>query len=198
MKRGSHSLALAILGLCVLSAATASAQPTDVLKINYFANNGVAGAPDGTVRITNPGTAGEGNLCALVYVFANDQQLNECCGCLTTPDGLRTLSISKDLNSNPLTGVVQANGVIAIVSSTLNGSPCDATFPSSDASTIPALRAWATHIQNKVGTAFPITETEFSAATLSDGQFLTDLAESCRFIVRLGSGHGICTCGTGD
>ena len=90
-----------------------------------FANNGTSGAPDATVRITNPGTSigidddtapvTNGNLCAMIYVFDNDQQMTECCGCLTTPDGLRTLSVTKDLTSNPLTGVVSKNGDIKSV-----------------------------------------------------------------------------------
>jgi hypothetical protein len=57
----------------------------------YFANNTAAGAPDATVRINNPGST-NGDLCAMIYVYDSNQEMNECCGCLTTPDGLRTLS----------------------------------------------------------------------------------------------------------
>jgi len=46
-----------------------------------------------TVRSTNPGLT-YGNLCAMIYVFDNDQQLTECCGCVETHNGLRTLSVS--------------------------------------------------------------------------------------------------------
>ncbi len=191
MKRQTLTIALAILGICLLSVVSAAAQ--DVFKVNYFANNGVSGAPDATLRVTNPGTS-NGNLCAMVYVFDNDQQMAECCGCITTPDGLRTFSVKSNLTSNPLTGSVPNNGDIKIVSAAVNNSPCDAT---ANVTPTPTLRAWVTHIQNKVGTAYPITETESSDATLSAGE-LASLQADCYFVNRLGSGRGICSCGTGD
>ena len=192
MKRYMLTISLVILGLCVLGV-SASAQ--DIFKINYFANNGVSGAPDATVRIDNPGTDGTANLCAMIYVFDNDQQLTECCGCEVTANGLRTLSVGKNLTNNPLTGVVSNNGVIKIVSSTINNSPCE---PASGVEPTPSVRAWASHIQNKVGSAYPVTETEFSDATLSAAELGFNLQEQCYFAERLGSGHGICSCGTGD
>jgi hypothetical protein len=203
MKRKSLFTGLAILGICALGVISAQAQ--DVFKVNYFANNGVTGAPDATVRVTNPGTsvppgtgsgagASNGNLCAFVYVFDNDQQMDECCGCIATPDGLRTFSVSTDLTANPLVGIRVNNGDIKIVAGAINNSPCD---PTANVTPTASLRAWATHIQNKVGTAYPITETAFSDAALSAGE-LASLQADCYFINRLGSGRGICTCGTGD
>jgi hypothetical protein len=185
-------LTLAIALAVVVMPGIASAQYYDVFRVNYFANN-VSAAPDATVRIDNPGLAG-GNLCAMIYVFDNDQQLSECCGCFTTPDGLATLSVKKDLTSNPLTGVVSNNGVIEVVASELNGYPCDPTY---DVLPTPNLRVWGTHVQNKVGSAYPITETEFSDSFLS-GVELYNLQTECSFVNLLGSGHGQCTCGTGD
>jgi len=185
------SLALVIVGLVVFGAGVASAQ--DVYKVNYFANNGVGAAPDATVRIDNPGLT-YGNLCAMVYVFDADQQLTECCGCVETHNGLRTLSVRRNLTSNPLTGVLSTNGVIKIVSAAVNNSPCD---PTSNVSPKANLRAWGTHIQNAVGTAWPITETEFSDSTLGATE-LANLQAQCAFVNILGSGHGICSCGTGD
>jgi len=164
----------------------------DVFRINYFSNN-FAPAPDATVRIDNPGLT-YGNLCAMIYVFDADQQLTECCGCVETHNGLRTLSVRSNLTSNPLTGVVSRNGVIKIVSAAVNNSPCD---PTSNVTPKPNLREWATHIQNPVGTAFPITETEFSDSTLGATE-LANLQAQCSFVNILGSGQGICSCGTGD
>jgi hypothetical protein len=184
------SVALAIAGLLTLGSCIASAQ--DVYKINYFANN-VAAAPDATVRIDNPGLT-YGNLCAMIYVFDNDQQLTECCGCVETHNGLRTLSVKNNLTSNPLTGKVSNNGVIKIVSAAVNDSPCD---PTANVKPTANLRAWATHIQNVVGTAYPITETESSDSTLGATE-LANLQAQCSFVNILGSGQGICTCGTGD
>ena len=145
------------------------------------------------MRIDNPGLT-YGNLCAMVYVFDADQQLSECCGCVETHNGLRTLSVRSNLTSNPLTGVVSRNGVIKVVSAAVNNSPCD---PTSNVTPTANLRVWATHIQNAVGTAWPITETESSDSTLGATE-LANLQAQCSFIGILGSGQGICSCGTGD
>jgi len=183
-------LALVVVGLVSIGAGVASAQ--DVYKVNYFSNN-AAPAPDATVRIDNPGLT-YGNLCAMIYVFDADQQLTECCGCVETHNGLRTLSVRSNLTSNPLTGVVSRNGVIKVVSAAVNNSPCD---PTSNVKPTANLRAWVTHIQNAVGTAFPITETESSDSTLGATE-LANLQAQCAFVNILGSGQGICSCGTGD
>jgi hypothetical protein len=184
---------IALLVACTLAlalcAGTAWGQ-ADTLKVDYFANANTSGAPDGTVRIDNPGTAA-GNVCASIYVFDPDQELSECCSCLLTPDGLRTLSVNTDLTSNPLTGVVLSTGVIKFVS----------TIPVAGACPLPttvkpeaALRAWVTHIQNST---FAETETGSIDATLSTGE-ISALARECTAIKLAGSGHGVCTCGTGD
>jgi len=186
----TFSVALVIAGLLTIGAGIASAQ--DVYKVNYFANN-AGSAPDATLRIDNPGLT-YGNLCSMIYVFDNDQQLSECCGCVETHNGLRTLSVRRDLTSNPLTGVISTNGVIKIVSAAVNNSPCD---PTSNVKPTPNLRAWVTHIQNAVGTTWPITETESSDSTLGATE-LANLQAQCEFVNILGSGHGICSCGTGD
>jgi hypothetical protein len=183
-------LALVLVGLVIAGVSAASAQ--DVYKINYFANN-VAGAPDATVRIDNPGLT-YGNLCAMIYVFDADQQLTECCGCIETHNGLRTLSVKSNLTSNPLTGVVSRTGVIKVLSAAVNNSPCD---PTSNVTPTPNLRVWVTHIQNPVGSAYPISETESSDSTLGATE-LANLQAQCAFVNILGSGQGICSCGTGD
>jgi hypothetical protein len=190
-------VALAIAGLITIGAGIASAQvtigaSTDVFKVNYFANN-CGAAPDATVRIDNPGLT-YGNLCAMIYVFDADQQLSECCGCVASHNGLRTLSVRKDLTSNPLTGKVSMTGVIKVVAAAVNNSPCD---PTANVTPTANLRIWATHIQNKVGTAYPITETASSDSTLGATE-LANLQAQCAFIAILGSGQGTCSCGTGD
>jgi hypothetical protein len=90
------------------------------------------GAGDNTVRIVNP-TAANGNLCAMIYVFDDTEQLQTCCGCPVTPDGMRTLSVVNDLTFD--FGVNKANltaGVIDIISSKPNftpGNPPPAQLP---------------------------------------------------------------------
>ena len=200
-------LSVVVAGLLIAGAGVASAQ--DVYKVNYFDFNAPVLAtfpvPDATVRIDNPGLT-YGNLCAMIYVFAADQQLSECCGCVETHNGLRRLSVRKDLTANTLTGAVPGpgspifSGVIKVVSAAPIGGVCD---PTANVTPKANLRVWATHIQP--GTAFgsfggliwPVTETESSDSTLGATE-LANLQAQCSFIAVLGSGHGICTCGTGD
>jgi hypothetical protein len=177
------------LTLCVGYAA-AQTPAADTLKVDYFSNANTGSAPDGTVRVTNPGTAGN-NLCAAIFVVDPEQELSECCSCLVTPDGLRTLSVNTDLTGNPLTGVKLTTGAIKLVSTPTRGNLCPT--PSAFTPT-PAIRAWATHIQNS---SFAITETASQDATLSAAE-VGRLERECSGIVLDGSGRGICTCGTGD
>jgi hypothetical protein len=193
MKLLRRILPALVIALLVLVLGTGAAMAQDVFRVNYFANANTAGAPDATVRIDNPGLT-YGNLCAMVYVFDADQQLSECCGCVETHNGLRTLSVNTNLTSNPLTGRKSTNGVIKVVSAAVNNSPCD---PTTNVTPTANLRVWATHIQNKVGTAYPITETESSDSTLGATE-LANLQAQCAFVAILGSGQGICSCGTGD
>ncbi len=184
-----------VLALCTSSLwAAATTPPADVLKVDYFSNANTSGAPDGTVRIDNPGTSG-GSLCAAIFVFDVNEEMSECCSCYVSPDGLRTLSVDADLTSNPLTGTSLTGGVIKIVS-TIAGPDKSCPSPTSSANLVPtpAVRAWATHIQN---TSYTITETASQDATLSSTEE-GNLASECRSIHNVGSGSGICSCGTGD
>jgi len=180
-------LVVCTLALALCAAASTTPPPADTLKIDYFANANTAGAPDGTVRVTNPGTSGTG-LCAAIFVFDVNQEMSECCSCYVSPDGLRTLSVNTDLTSNPLTGVILSTGAIKIVSTKSNGTTCPAPtslFPTA------AVRAWATHIQNA---NFTITETASQDATFSAAEQV-GLQNQCHAIHLDGSGAGICSCG---
>jgi len=161
----------------------------DVYQVNYYANAQTSGEPDATVYIDNPGANNFGYVCAMVYVFTYDQQMAECCGCGESPNNLDTLSVNSDLTSNPLTSTTPVTGVIKIVAAPDPGF-CDPTSPYVPT---PDLRAWATHIQSAAGA---ITETQFLDAPLS-GAELSALQSQCAFIGILGSGHGVCTCGSG-
>ena len=202
MKKVNRSivlLSLVVVGLVVAGAGVASAQ--DVYKLNYFSNANSTNAlvPDATAHISNPGLT-YGNLCAMIYVFDLDQQLSECCGCIETHNGLRTLSVNANLTGNPLTGVKSKSGVIKVISAAVNNSPCD---PTANVKPTANLRVWVTHIGNGVplgtfgGTVWPITETESSDSTLGATE-LANLQAQCAFINILGSGQGVCSCGTGD
>jgi hypothetical protein len=162
---------------------------TDLLKVNYFSNANST-APDGTVRISNPGS-GAGDLCAQIYVFDPLQEMIECCACLVTPDGLRTLSVNTDLTSNTLTSVTPHMGSVSIVSGVV---PSNGVCSPLNDVVYPTIRAWGTHIQDLPTDS--ITETEYSDRAL--GPWNENLLIDCYGILLDGSGHGICTCGSGD
>ena len=185
----------AVLVVAFLVATSGISVAQDVYKINYFANANTSGAPDATVRISNPGmNYANKYTCANIYVHTADQQMAECCSCANSHNNLATYSVNLDLTSNPLTPAAPITGVFKIISS--EGPPagtCDAT---SGYSTWQDLRAWATHSQNKTALGnvpWPITETEFSDVPLDAAELAAEQAQ-CLFIGVLGSGHGICNC----
>ncbi len=170
----------------------ASVTVKPVLAVSYFSNANMSGFADAAVRINNPGLTGA-NLCAEIYVFDQDQQLSECCGCLVSPNGLRTLSVNTDLTGNPLTGVKSANGVVKIVPAYVpSNSLCDPTAIAPKGTLV----AWSTHIQQQSTSSFAVTETTFQLGPLGD-QELVALQSQCAFASTLGSGQGICSCGNG-
>ncbi len=181
------------LALCVGSAFAQTSEPADTLKVDYFSNANTAGAPDATLRVDNPGTSG-GNLCAAIFVFDVHQEMSECCSCLVTPDGRRDFSVNTDLTSNPEIGKILTDGIIKIVSVKTSGGNCANPTGPAGLTPVAAVRAWATHIQNS---NFTITETNSQDATLSATE-VSSLQNGCHAIHLVGSGSGICSCGTGD
>jgi hypothetical protein len=180
-----------IVFLLSVGLAWGATPPTDTLQVGYFVNANTAGVPDGTVQMDNPGTSGA-NICAMVYVFDPFEEMSECCGCTLTPDDLRTLSVDFDLTANPLTGSILTTGVVKIVSSAFSGS-CD---PRSLTPT-PSTRDWGTHIILPTTGSFTVTETVYQSGNLSSAEE-SSLTKGCGEIVLEGSGHGICSCGTGS
>jgi hypothetical protein len=169
---------------------TGSAQITVVplVAVSYFSRvNSVNAGIDGTVQLTNPGLT---SLCAMVYVFDQNQELNECCGCPISDNGMRTLSLLHDLTANTLTGKKPQAGEIKVVPSDPAQNPqCD---PVSSAPT-GVILAWGMNAQVPGAT----TETEYAMVPLSDGEEAI-LVNLCSFVKQLGGGQGICSCGSGD
>ena len=172
---------------------SAAINVTPLLAVTYFDRDSDEKAGyDGTIRLTNPGLT-TGGLCAMVYVFDSTQELNECCGCSISDNGLRTLSLISDLTANPLTGKKPKAGAIMVVSS--NPGPnglCDAGSSSPNG----VIHGWGSNAQVLPDSTVQVTETTFSLSPL--GSEATVLAGECSFLEQLGSGKGICSCGTGD
>jgi hypothetical protein len=156
---------------------------------------GTVTIPDAVVRVINDGDTG-GNLYASYYVFDDSQELQECCSCFVSPDGLNSEDVNYDLLGNTLTGVPTTTGVIKIISSSV-GDPTQNT-PTA------GLRGFATHIQGSglttgtkksVATSGPyyVTEAPLADSNLASGE-KTMLEQLCKFEIILGSGYGTCTC----
>ncbi len=152
-------------------------------EIDYSSNT------NNTVYITNAGTTAHKTLCADIYVFAPQQELNECRTCAVTPDGLLTLPLI-NLTGNPLTGFTFGEGTVKIASS--SGSCGSSGYPLPTAPTPePGIHAWITHDQYNGLTTF-VTETSFLDYRLSAAE-LSRLGAQCNEIKIVGSGKGVCS-----
>ncbi len=176
------AVALAI----VIGATTRTVAQDDVYALGYYANAKASGAPDAQLRLSNDG-ATESNLWADIYVFNNDEQMQECCSCEVTPDGYLDLDVNHDLLGNELTPErATSRGIIKVISSATPG-------PTVPVPTI-GIRGWLTQIQNGASSgSFSITESDLKDSVLSSSEEAT-LAETCSFVLSLGSGAGACSC----
>jgi len=194
MPKPLHILLAALLLATVAFAQTNTVVPAppDAYQVRYAANLFIG---DSVVNLTNAGTVGGfeplGNICANVYVFAEDQQLVACCSCPLTPNHLKTLSVRNDLISNTLTPGVPTGVTIALLAT---AGTCNAAAPGDF---VGGLRAWGTTIHQRPDAAYDVTETAFLPADLSATELLK-LTSYCGFIQANGSGYGICkSCRTG-
>jgi hypothetical protein len=175
------------LALVLLLGGNALAQgDKSVYFVTYYSNARTAGAPDETIRIINDGDTA-GTLWASFYVFDDSQELQECCQCAITPDGLLSESVNNQLLANPLTGKINTRGVIKVVASSVgpNGGTSNTTAA--------GLHGTATHTQKFGAATYSTTETPLADANLigSEQSLLQNL---CSYAIELGSGTGVCGC----
>jgi len=150
-------------------------------------------APDTNLRISDP-DASAPNICALIYVFDQNQQLVECCGCLVSADGLRTLSWQNDLMGNPLTGVKSTAGTVSLVAADHASNPyCHASVISPSGSLV----SWSTSVAAAGNGSYSVQEASATSSPLTAAQ-ISALQAQCYFVEVLGSGQGICSCGVGN
>jgi hypothetical protein len=206
------SISAALLLALTVAAGSASAQnlgpqPDDAVQVGYSAN---LKAGDSYVDITNSGattsssicavgvagslvtscqagddSTGDTDICANVYVFADDQQLVSCCTCPLTLNHLKTLSALNDLVSNTLTPGVPNDITTMLVASS---GTCDASNPGP---LVSGLRAWSTTLHAAPGGQYAVTEVPFSEVPWGAAEF-AKMTQTCGFINANGSGHGIC------
>jgi hypothetical protein len=177
-------------------ARTAVAQDNTTYAVNYYSNANTTGAPDATLRVINDGNTG-GNLCAAFYVFDDSQELQECCSCPVSADGVIAESLNQHLLSNSLTTFVNHKGVIKLVSTNAPSGTCDPRAGATAGIPTPGIRGWATHIQRGTASTYQITEAELHNSNLAASE-LFELQEFCWFEWALGMGQGICRCNQED
>ncbi len=162
---------------------------SDAFQIRYASNLNIG---DSVVNLTNTGLISSGtpggDICANVYTFDAREEMNSCCSCRVTPNGLNSLSARRDLVSNTLTGVVPTSIVIKLTATRPTASGCD---PGAPGALTGGLRAWGTTV-HAAPVGYAVTETAFSLAALSASE-ATKLTTQCSFIQVVGSGFGICS-----
>ena len=176
------------------------------------------GDGDSLVRIVDSagGVSPANNRCANIYIFDDDQELQECCSCPLSPNGLRTISVINDLTSNPQFASPLGVGVIAVLTSTMtapgnctsggDGVPGTAgTLTAADLTYgLPATASHAESMASNNPNFTPpfgfVTSTSvehFHASILDVGEF-SELTSLCLNAELHASGRGICQCGIGS
>ena len=212
MKKIGYLLFL-ILAITLMFGGSALAQgDNSYYFVTYYSNANTSGAPDATLRIVYDGdlatTETEGvpntNIWADIYVFDDSEELQDCCACEISPDGLLSESVNKQLVNNAVsvTGRAEINrGVIKVV-----GDPTGDPTSIYVKDPAPGLRGTMTHVQSTSTTVsntspysstgkapFYVTEAPLADSNLSPAESEA-LSESCSLAITLGSGFGVCSC----
>jgi hypothetical protein len=190
-KLGVLFFALVVLMLAANALAQNVGDKT-VYSVTYYSGAYNYRAPDSTLRIINDGQTStsqvegvpNGNLWASIYVFDDSQELQECCSCYVSADGLLSESTENNLLNNTITGKINTAGVIKVISNK-NGDPTNNALA-------PGLHGTMTRVQNLAG-SYAVTETPLADSNLVSAE-QTALQESCSFAITLGSGQGTCSC----
>ena len=220
--RNSGSLAskaLAVAAGILLTASFSGKAAADPIPgtelVGYFdtsetvSDNGT-GDGDNIVRIVND-TGVE--MCALIYVLDDDEEMGECCGCVLSPNKVISLSVERDLTQSwREASQDQENGVIYAFSSAPNNrncllsngrrnyacnAGCDPSLGFTAPTTpIPHINGNITRVQ-AIGPAESITETDMTNNGDDDSQEHA-MASQCANIVNHGSGLGACRCPYGN
>jgi hypothetical protein len=192
-KLGFLMLMLALALMLGGNALAQSAGDNSDYFVTYFSNANTTGAPDAVDRFINDGDT-EATLWADYYVFDDSQELQECCSCYITPDGLNSEYVNNvkgqpSLTGNTLTGRTITRGVIKVISDAAGNAA--APVPT------PGLRGWGVHVQKTGTSTYAVTETRFADSNLAASEQAL-LGNLCAFAQVLGSGQGVCSCSYED
>jgi hypothetical protein len=206
------TIALSTTALAALGFAQAlSAQTTldSSLQTRYAAN--LANA-DAEVILTNTGAGGAGlalaagtvgtsssvtgAICVNVYTLDPGEELESCCSCPVTPDGLVSLFVKSNLLANPLfPGTAPTSVVIKLYATVPATGPSGCAGQAGNTAAVAAtgLAAWGTTTHVIPGNAAGVTtETAFTPSTVSASE-ITKLQQTCEIATNgASSGAGIC------
>lgn len=170
---------------------------------------------DSILRLINPvGNANFGlgsvvDQCAMIYVFDNDEEMGECCGCPISPADLQTYSFQKNLLSNwgLAGGVAGGDGIVVVRSAVINNRNCTSfgfpfssspacnggCDPSTGYSVNGPLLGSITEAEQVDGATNILELPLFSngSGDLTNNHYLIS---QCTALVGNGSGTGICNC----
>jgi hypothetical protein len=183
------------MAMALILGETALAQnihDNSVYFVTYYSNAQINDSiPDQTVRMVNDGDTGA-NLWASFYVFDDSQEMQECCSCEVTPDGLTSESVLTNFVDHSLTGKLKSQGIIKVISSSVAAAG-PANFTNKPT---PGVRIWTTHTQGQSPNVGPYYTTETPAAEANLASSEKNLMETLCYYVYLlgGGGQGICTC----
>ena len=180
--------ALSILTAFLLPGALFAQVPAESFQVRYASNLNLG---DSVVNIVNTGALDgndpAGDVCVNIYTFRPDEQPINCCTCLTTPDGLNSISVNGSLNVNPIFPETQNSLVIKLYATVPVGGACNAVAPGAPA---PGIRAWGTTLHAAPGYT-AVTETAFAMSAPAASE-ISKLTSICSFIRQFGTGNGIC------
>ncbi len=177
------------------------------------------GVGDNILRLVNPNGNGNasfgavGTECAMIYVFDDDEEMGECCGCPLSPSRIATFSFRSNLTADwaveGAEGIDNDSGTIAIRAASINAIGClsfanpgqinpacnGGCDPTNGYVANPTLLGSITHNQEINGTS---SLTEVSLFDNGIGEPINNvyLIQQCAALVGNGSGGGICTCPT--
>lgn len=221
--------ALALVGGAAFLAAVSTparampGQPGTAL-FGYYDVGETVNAPEGTngtgvgdsiLTLINPaGNANRGfgvvtNKCAMIYVFDNNEEMGECCGCPLTPAQEERFSFDHDLLTNYI-GLPTADGVVAVRGQDINNNGCSSfrspgttqagcnggCDPTNGPPTSLDANLLGSIIHNQQIEPGPSTVTELPLFNNAGGDPSdnTYLIEECAALIGNGSGAGICHC----
>jgi hypothetical protein len=113
------------------SANISAGRPGAALWTYYDVIGAPGGAGDNILTLINPNGSADPTLvgtapdvCAMIYVFDDDEEMGACCGCPISPAGIETFSVEHDLISDwgisGAEGRGSASGAIAIIATGAN------------------------------------------------------------------------------